>query len=57
MSPSPVVCDAVEDMGRLAAAKPGKTRHVAEIQRFPMLALRKNTGWPSASDSVCARSE
>ena len=45
---SPVACDAIEDMGRLAAAGPSHIRHVAEIQRFlvldtqetPMLAKR-----------------
>ena len=36
MRASPVACDAVEDMGRLAAAEPGHLRHVAEIRRFPM---------------------
>ena len=37
MSISPVACDAVEDMGRLAVAEPGHIRRVAEIRRFPVL--------------------
>ena len=36
MRASPVACDAVEDMGRLAA-EPSHIWHVAEIRRFPVL--------------------
>ena len=34
---SPVACNAVEDMGRVAAAEPDHIRHVAEVLRFPMV--------------------